>query len=144
MKPKRPRMAMTSAPERRRSLGMRRSQLHRNDDGRVWRESQGLQIFVGEMKLDRLSQILGDLVQGVTLSHDGNLEALGRVARLFTGPNHSLDCSLKHWVRLLESRGSTGTLILSGRCFLCGELDARRPQSRHGQGRRLSSGSGKG
>ena len=48
------------------------------------------------MKLDRLSQILGDFIQCVTLSHDGNLEALGGVARLFAGPNHSFDCSLKH------------------------------------------------
>ena len=46
---------MISAPERRRSLGMRRNQLH------------------------RLLQIPGDLVQGGTPSHDRNLEALGGV-----------------------------------------------------------------
>jgi len=89
---------MISAPERRRSLGMLGDQLQRHEDGRLRNEPQGFEVLADQMKFDSLPQILSDLVQGATLSDDGDLKALGRVAGLFTRAYNSLNRPLKHLV----------------------------------------------
>src|SRR6266446_9624059 len=94
--PKRPKISTTSAPDRRRSLGMLWRQLHRDDDRRVRRQPERLQILVGEMQLDRFAEVPGDLVERLSLSHHWNLKALGRIPRFFASPDHGFDRSLKH------------------------------------------------
>jgi hypothetical protein len=85
VKPKRPRIATISAPERRRRLGIRRCQLHRDDDRGVRGKSQGVQVFALEVQANGLLQAPGDLVQGRSLRDDGDLDTFGYISRLLTG-----------------------------------------------------------
>src|SRR5438876_12352651 len=84
------------AASRRRSLGMLRGQLHRDDDGWVRTQPECFQVLVGKVKFDRLAQVPTDLVQGSPLSDDGDFETLADEAGLFSWPDHRLDRPLKH------------------------------------------------
>src|SRR6185295_19621992 len=89
-------MRTTSAPARRRSLGMRRLQLHRDDHGWARRKPQAREVLAIEVQSHGLLQVPRDLVQRAPLGHDRDLETLGYVAGLLTRANHRLDRMLKH------------------------------------------------
>ena len=96
VKPKRPRIATISAPERRRSLGMRGRELHRYDNGGVGGKPQGGQVLISQMESDGFLKVSSDLVQREALSNYRDLEAFRHVSRLFSWTNHSHDCVLEH------------------------------------------------
>ncbi len=87
---------MTSAPERRRSLGMRWRELHSNDDSRVREEPQGGEVLFRQVKGHSFLEVSGDLVQRATLSDDRNFDAFRHVSRLLTRSNHCFDRVLQH------------------------------------------------
>src|SRR5215813_4597428 len=96
MKPKRPRIAMTSAPERRRSLGMRWQKFHGHDDGWIRREPQGSKILIRQMEGHGILKVFRDLVQRAALSDDRDFDALRYISRLLARSNHCFDGVLKH------------------------------------------------
>ncbi len=101
---------MTSAPERRRSLGIRWRELYKvlrehnrqgdvlcsNYDGWIWSESQVGEVFVGQVKGYSLLKISGDLVQRAALSDDRDLDAFRHVSRLLARSDHRFDRVLEH------------------------------------------------
>ncbi|HUH12487.1 MAG TPA: hypothetical protein VMK65_05235 [Longimicrobiales bacterium] len=80
-----------------RSLGMRREELHRDNDGWIFSQTQGRQIFVGEVKDYRFLEVFRDFVQGDALSDHGDFKAFGYVSRLLARPDDRLDRALKHF-----------------------------------------------
>ena len=82
---------MTSPPERRRSLGMREGELHGHDDGRIWREAQGGEVLIHQVKGHGVLEISGDLIQRAALSDDRDFDAFRHVSRLLAWSNHRLD-----------------------------------------------------
>src|SRR2546427_7857967 len=97
-KPNRFKMAMTSAPESRRSLGIRWRQFQGHEDGRVGSQAQTREVLAFEVERDGFSEIRGDLVQGGALRHDGDFHALSDEAGLLARSDDRLD-------RPLESHG---------------------------------------
>ena len=87
---------MTSAPERRRSLGMRWRELHGHDDSRIRGETQGGEVLVRQMKGHGVLKISSDLVQRTALSDDRDFDALRYVSRLLARSDHGFDGVLKH------------------------------------------------
>jgi hypothetical protein len=118
VKPKRPRIATISAPERRRRLGIRRCQLHRDDDRGVRGESQGVQVFALEVQANGLLQVPGDLVQSRSLRDDGDLDTFGYISRLLTGTDDRLDGTLK-LVHKFARRTQYSAVVPHGRRGLC-------------------------
>src|SRR3990167_8529283 len=89
-------MVTISAPERRRSLGMRWQELHRHDDGRVRGEPQDGEVLVGEMQGHGFLEVLRHVIQRAALSDDLDLEAFRHISRLLARADHRLDRVLEH------------------------------------------------
>ena len=94
---------MTSAPERRRSLGMRVNQFQRDENRRVWRQAHRRQILAGKVQLDSFLQVATDLVERWPLGDNWNLETLRHIAGLLPGSDHCFDRTLKHFCLLPTS-----------------------------------------
>src|SRR2546422_3173740 len=92
------RRSLTSAPESRRSLGIRWRQFQGHEDGRVGSQAQTREVLAFEVERDGFSEIRGDLVQGGALRHDGDFHALSDEAGLLARSDDRLD-------RPLESHG---------------------------------------
>jgi len=69
--------------------------LHGHDDRRVGSETENGQVLTAQMQGYRLLEIPCDLVQCSALCDDGDLEALGDIARLFAGSDYRLDRGLE-------------------------------------------------
>jgi len=75
---------------------MRWRELHSDDDSRFRGESEGGEVFVGQVKGYSLLEISGDLVQRAALSDDRDLDAFRHVSRLLARSNHRFDRVLEH------------------------------------------------
>ncbi len=64
---------------------MRGQDLHGHDNRWIRCESKRSQVLVGEMKGDGLAEVVRDLVQGMPLGDDRNLETFGHVSRFIAG-----------------------------------------------------------
>src|SRR5262245_18337645 len=73
--PKPRKIRTSSAPDRRRSLGMRRRQLQGHENRGLCGEAQRRQVLAVQIECDRLAQVGRHLVEGLALGHDGNLLA---------------------------------------------------------------------
>src|ERR1051325_503851 len=94
--PKRAKIATTSAPDRRRSLGMLGDQLECSHDRRVGSQPECSEVLTFEEQLYGFAQIASDLVERGRLGNHRNLDAFGYVARLIAGPDHCIDGALQH------------------------------------------------
>ncbi len=80
---------------------MRGDQFQRDENRRIWCQAHRRQILAGQVQLDSLLQVAGDLIERLPLGDDRDLHAFGHVAGLLARSDHRLDCSLKHLYRLL-------------------------------------------
>src|SRR5579884_1264171 len=78
-KPKRLKIAMTSSPERRFSLGMKRFKLHRDDQRRMRCQAQLGQILSLQVELHRFLKIPHRFIERLSLRYNRNLHALGDI-----------------------------------------------------------------
>ena len=88
------RMATTSWPESRLSRGRVRLQFEGDENTGRGRQSQLCQIFSLQMQLHSLAQIARDFVESSALRHDGDLQTLGDIARLFSVTNSGFNRAL--------------------------------------------------
>lgn len=75
---------------------MRGDQLQGHEDRWLRRKPPSFQVLTGQVKLDSLLQIAGNLVEGRSLCDDGNLETLSDVSGLVSRSNDRLNRPLKH------------------------------------------------
>lgn len=75
---------MISAPDKRRSSGMRRSELHRHDDRGVRFEPHCRQILAFQVEGHRLLEVPGHVVQRAALSDHRDFKTFRDVSRLLT------------------------------------------------------------
>ena len=75
---------------------MRGDQLQGHEDRWLRRKPPSCQVLTGQVKLDSLLQIAGNLVQARSLCDDGNLETLSHVSGLVSRSNDRLNRPLKH------------------------------------------------
>ena len=71
-------------------------QLQGHKDSRIGSQSQAREVLTFDVERYGFSEILGNLVQGGPLRHDGDLQALGDEARLLAGPDDCLDRPLEN------------------------------------------------
>src|SRR4029453_6307416 len=83
--PKPRKIRTSSAPDRRRSLGMRRRQLQGHENRGLDGEAQRPQVLAVQIERNRLAQVGRHFVEGVALGHDGDLLTRGHVSRLQVG-----------------------------------------------------------
>jgi hypothetical protein len=78
LNPKIDKILTTSAPERTLSLGMRqRLKFKAGQDGRIVNQVKVREVFTFQLESNRLPQILRQFIQRLSLSNDGQVEALG-------------------------------------------------------------------
>jgi hypothetical protein len=90
VKPKLPRMAITSAPERRRSLGVCGLKLQSDNDCWLGSEPHRGQVLAFQMECDRFPEVADHFVQSGSLGDHGNLQAFADIAGLLAGTDGRL------------------------------------------------------